>query len=127
MLSLKHVTILSLFTNFLLSAAFSHATNLQCNRDWMLSCCKSDCWILQIFEALEEREKMGFMKVCELYKEFIDVQDKYGDTPIHYAATSTSSYYQRSDLLPYLISLTKNPNAPNFMNQTPLHAAIAKA
>ena len=67
--------------------------------------------------------QQGFMKVCKLYQELIDVQDKHGETPIHYAVAS--SFYQSSNLLPFLISLTKNPNAPNFMKQTPLHVAIA--
>ena len=70
----------------------------------------------------------GFLRVCELYKKYIDVQDRHGETPIHYAVQrSKSNRFAASplEILQFLIPLSRNPNVVNSMKQTPLHVAIA--
>ena len=70
----------------------------------------------------------GFLRVCELYKKYIDIQDRNGETPIHYAVQrSKSNRFAASplEILQFLIPLSRNPNVVNSMKQTPLHVAIA--
>ena len=74
---------------------------------------------------LHHAAKMGFLDVCKLYQRYINVKDKNGDTPIHYAASSKAELYPAVCVMNFLTSITKNPNVPNSKNQTPLHIAIA--
>ena len=74
---------------------------------------------------LHHAAKMGFLDVCKLYQRYINVRDKNGDTPIHYAASSKAELYPAVCVMNFLTSITKNPNVPNSKNQTPLHIAIA--
>ena len=70
----------------------------------------------------------GFLRVCELYKKYIDIQDRNGETPIHYTVQRNKSNRFASspqEILQFLIPLSRNPNVVNSMKQTPLHVAIA--
>ena len=78
--------------------------------------------------------KLGFMKVCKMFPQYINVEDINGETPIYYAVNTEKllsfpvfrTLQQKIDVFKYLISLLYNkPNNINSRNQTPLHYFIA--
>ena len=78
--------------------------------------------------------QLGFRKVCEMFPQYINVEDDNGETPIYYAINTEKlfsfpvfrTFEQKLDVFKYLISLLDNkPNNINSRNQTPLHYFIA--
>ena len=90
---------------------------------------------------LHHAAKMGLCSVFKSYEMYANVKDRNGETPMHYAASSSVEQWEvypehRGDgtkysigyfVLKSLIKMGSNPNAQNAKNQTPLHILIANS